>query len=613
MRFAGGGEQARWHAPERTRGRGRAARPRYGVGTPTRAPSSRTAPVSASSSSGRPARASCSIDGVKSPSLRVTACRSCGVCAIGQPIRPPISRASSIAAEHELPDQVVVEGGPGRGAGDRADRVERQVAPQLVPDVVPDPVGDGDVEAGRAQRGRQRAQPGRGRRAAGELADDQPVPRPPVDHAGRGRGRRQVHGAADHPGGRQRRRDQRRRDRRCPGARPAAGPPKPSRNHHGTPFSVDSTAVAGPSSGPIDAATDAIDCALTATITTSCGPSARRVGCGGQPGWPRPEPVRRASSTRSPSALSAPGSRRARAPTRSTPSTRASPDAMTPPIDPAPTTQIRMTPIQHSIPPLRPPVCESRTMHTSTSHPVTSGRYPWRVAGPPASFRRPSRSPSRTRPPRRSGWTSRTPPSPCPRWPRQLTTDLAIVGGGFTGLWTALLAKERDPSRDVALLEARTVGNAASGRNGGFCSASLTHGIANGLERFPAEMPLLEKLGEQNLSEIGATIAKHDIDCDFQLTGELSVATARLAARGDRGGGGRRPRARPRRRGARRRGDPPRAQLADARRRPEVHAPATRWSSRAGSPGGCAAPAWTRACGSTSRRRSPRLPPAAPG
>jgi glycine/D-amino acid oxidase-like deaminating enzyme len=117
-------------------------------------------------------------------------------------------------------------------------------------------------------------------------------------------------------------------------------------------------------------------------------------------------------------------------------------------------------------------------------------------------------------------------PEPLPALAAHLTTDLAVVGGGFTGLWTALLAKERDPSRDVVMLEARTVGNAASGRNGGFCSASLTHGIANGLERFPAEMPLLEKLGEQNLSEIGATVAARGIDCDFQLTGELSVATA---------------------------------------------------------------------------------------
>jgi len=117
-------------------------------------------------------------------------------------------------------------------------------------------------------------------------------------------------------------------------------------------------------------------------------------------------------------------------------------------------------------------------------------------------------------------------PEPLPALAANVTADLAVVGGGFTGLWTALLARERDPARDVVLLEARTSGWAASGRNGGFCSASLTHGLGNGLERFPAEMPLLERLGAENLREIGETVAKHGIDCDFSLTGELNVATA---------------------------------------------------------------------------------------
>jgi glycine/D-amino acid oxidase-like deaminating enzyme len=117
-------------------------------------------------------------------------------------------------------------------------------------------------------------------------------------------------------------------------------------------------------------------------------------------------------------------------------------------------------------------------------------------------------------------------PDPLPALTGRVTTDLAVVGGGFTGLWTALLARERDPSLDVVLLEARTAGWAASGRNGGFCSASLTHGLANGLERFPAEMPLLERLGAENLREIGETVAAYGIDCDFALTGELNLATA---------------------------------------------------------------------------------------
>jgi glycine/D-amino acid oxidase-like deaminating enzyme len=105
------------------------------------------------------------------------------------------------------------------------------------------------------------------------------------------------------------------------------------------------------------------------------------------------------------------------------------------------------------------------------------------------------------------------------------TCDLAVIGAGYTGLWTALLAKEQDPSRDVLLLEGQTAGWAASGRNGGFCAASLTHGTANGMARFPDEMPALERLGMANLDAIETAVAKYDIDCQFERTGSLDVAT----------------------------------------------------------------------------------------
>ncbi|MCC9195418.1 FAD-dependent oxidoreductase [Arthrobacter sp. zg-Y820] len=104
-------------------------------------------------------------------------------------------------------------------------------------------------------------------------------------------------------------------------------------------------------------------------------------------------------------------------------------------------------------------------------------------------------------------------------------TDLAVVGGGYTGLWTALMAKERDPGRRVLLLEGRRIGWAASGRNGGFCEASLTHGKANGEKHLPGEAHRLEQLGRENLHELAETVKRYGIDCGFEWTGSLSVAT----------------------------------------------------------------------------------------
>ena len=99
-------------------------------------------------------------------------------------------------------------------------------------------------------------------------------------------------------------------------------------------------------------------------------------------------------------------------------------------------------------------------------------------------------------------WLDR-PDRPAPRPPLDAhdTADLCIVGGGYSGLWTAILAKERDPGRDVVLLEGSRIGWAASGRNGGFCAASITHGHANGAERWPDEIDTLDRLGRENLDE----------------------------------------------------------------------------------------------------------------
>ncbi|MEJ6553649.1 FAD-dependent oxidoreductase [Microbacterium esteraromaticum] len=102
--------------------------------------------------------------------------------------------------------------------------------------------------------------------------------------------------------------------------------------------------------------------------------------------------------------------------------------------------------------------------------------------------------------------------------------DLVIVGGGYAGLWTAVRAKERDPQRSVILLEAARVGWAASGRNGGFCEASLTHGYENGMNRWPDEMDQLERLGLENLDGIQESVERYGMDVDWERTGQLAVA-----------------------------------------------------------------------------------------
>jgi glycine/D-amino acid oxidase-like deaminating enzyme len=98
------------------------------------------------------------------------------------------------------------------------------------------------------------------------------------------------------------------------------------------------------------------------------------------------------------------------------------------------------------------------------------------------------------------------------------------VGGGFTGLWTALTAIEANPGRSIVVLEADTIAFGTSGRNGGFCEASLTHGLENGVGHWPAEVDKLLHLGDENLQGLLDAIRRHDIDCSPEPTGALNVA-----------------------------------------------------------------------------------------
>ncbi len=102
-------------------------------------------------------------------------------------------------------------------------------------------------------------------------------------------------------------------------------------------------------------------------------------------------------------------------------------------------------------------------------------------------------------------------------------TDLVVVGGGFTGLWAAIEA--RGEGRDVVLLESQHVGAGASGRNGGFLSESLTHGLGHGVGLWPDDLDDLQRMGERNLAEIADLVAAERIDADLRLCGKTALAT----------------------------------------------------------------------------------------
>src|SRR5699024_913268 len=107
-------------------------------------------------------------------------------------------------------------------------------------------------------------------------------------------------------------------------------------------------------------------------------------------------------------------------------------------------------------------------------------------------------------------------PAANPSLDGKFKTDLLIVGGGYTGLWTAIHAKERDPQREVTIIEGQRVGWAASGRNGGFCEYSLVHGEINGANHLPEENALLTELGMQNLTEFQEAIDRYNMDVELE-------------------------------------------------------------------------------------------------
>jgi len=106
------------------------------------------------------------------------------------------------------------------------------------------------------------------------------------------------------------------------------------------------------------------------------------------------------------------------------------------------------------------------------------------------------------------------------------TVDVAIIGGGYTGLWTAYYLKRANPALDVAVFEAVTVGFGASGRNGGWCMG-LAWGIDGMLasDKLRARGLALLKAMHDTVDEVGRVSQAENIDCHYAKGGTLTVAT----------------------------------------------------------------------------------------
>ena len=123
-------------------------------------------------------------------------------------------------------------------------------------------------------------------------------------------------------------------------------------------------------------------------------------------------------------------------------------------------------------------------------------------------------------------WTDR-PDAPVPRPPldTRIDADLVVVGGGLTGLWTAIQALEEQPGRRVVVLEQGRIGSGASTRNGGMLDESIAHGAENAHYHWPEEAATLVRLGTENFEAVRDTLVRHEIDADWRSVSWLDVAT----------------------------------------------------------------------------------------
>jgi glycine/D-amino acid oxidase-like deaminating enzyme len=118
------------------------------------------------------------------------------------------------------------------------------------------------------------------------------------------------------------------------------------------------------------------------------------------------------------------------------------------------------------------------------------------------------------------------PGEPCPPLRGDRDADVVILGGGYTGMWTAYQLRLRDPGLHVVLLEADICGGGASGRNGGFVNG-FWNGIGENAEHLGADAAItLARAADPSIVEIGEFCDRHGVDAWYTHGGDLGVATS---------------------------------------------------------------------------------------
>jgi glycine/D-amino acid oxidase-like deaminating enzyme len=119
--------------------------------------------------------------------------------------------------------------------------------------------------------------------------------------------------------------------------------------------------------------------------------------------------------------------------------------------------------------------------------------------------------------------------TPSPPLSGDIDVDVAIVGGGFTGLWTAYYLAAADPALRVAVIEAEIAGFGASGRNGGWCSALFPQSVPSlAKEHGRGPAIAMHRAMCETVDEVGRVATAEGIDCDFDKGGTVVLARTAL-------------------------------------------------------------------------------------